>query len=137
MVPSLFILSQEKRVMWLLLRDTRLLTHSSERDQSRSPGRSPGSSGSIYSSPRPEPTQEVTNLLLFSIFAISARMVDEDQPTSLDSDHKMWDGGCEYLDSARAIMSKGKISLEFALAKRPQIKYFTFLGHRPSKQRSC
>lgn len=58
---------------------------------------SPTSSGS----PRPEPTQEVTPLLLLSIFAIAARFTDDDLPNPFDN--KMWEAGCEYLDNARKI----------------------------------
>lgn len=45
--------------------------------------------------------QEVTLLLLFAIFAISARFVDDDYPPEPD---RMWEAGCEYLDSARDIL---------------------------------
>ena len=64
-------------------------------------------SGSTYSSPRPEPSQEVTRLLLFSIFAIAARFTDDDPP----QDNKMWEAGCDYLDSARNILSLSFIYL--------------------------
>lgn len=70
---------------------------------------SPGaSSGSTYSSPRPEPTQEVTRLLLFSMFAVAARYV-ADQPPAREG-NKMWDAGYEYLDHARKILSKRPLS---------------------------
>ena len=45
--------------------------------------------------------QEVTTLLLFAIFAISARFVDDDYPSQPDG---MWEAGCDYLDSARDIL---------------------------------
>lgn len=64
-------------------------------------------SGSTYSSPRPEPTQEVTRLLLFSIFAIAARFTDDNLP----QDNKMWEAGCDYLDSARNILSLSFIQI--------------------------
>lgn len=79
----------------------------SERQDFRdSPGAA--STGSTYSSPRPEPTQEVTRLLLFSMFAVAARYV-ADQPPAREG-NKMWDAGYEYLDHARKILSKQVIS---------------------------
>lgn len=65
-------------------------------------------STSSYSSPRPEPTQEVTRLLLFSIFAIAARFIEEDD---LPQDDRMWDAGCNYLDSARSVLSSSSYLL--------------------------
>jgi hypothetical protein len=55
-------------------------------------------------SPVPELTQEVTPLLLLSIFAIAARFTDEDLPNP--TDNKMWEGGYEYVDSARNVLAK-------------------------------
>lgn len=56
------------------------------------------------SSPRPEPTQEVTSLLLLSIFAIAARFCDDEMP--LPPKGKMWEAGCGYLDIARGLLGK-------------------------------
>lgn len=64
--------------------------------------KSPESGGSA--SPRPEPSQEVTPLLLFSIFTITARFCADAVPPPPKG--KMWDAGCDYLDSARAILSQ-------------------------------
>jgi len=55
---------------------------------------------SVHSSPKPEPTQEVTPLLLLSIFTISARFTDDDKPL----DGRMWEAGCDYLATARQIL---------------------------------
>lgn len=83
--------------------------------------------------------QEVTRLLLFAIFAIAARFVDDDPPPQLD---KMWDAGCEYLDSARDILgwfypsSSGSVYLTFRTAKvfhisRPStVQSLLLLGYR-------
>lgn len=60
--------------------------------------------GSSFSSPRPEPTQEVTPLLLLSMFAVAARFGECDDP--LPPKGKMWEGGCFYLDNARTILNK-------------------------------
>jgi len=52
--------------------------------------------------PRPEPTQEVTSLLLLAIFAIAARFCDDEMP--LPPAGKMWEAGCEYLNLARELL---------------------------------
>ncbi|KAF9055831.1 fungal-specific transcription factor domain-containing protein [Panaeolus papilionaceus] len=81
------------------------------------------STSSTYSSPRPEPSQEVTPLLLFSIFAIAARFLNEDPPKS--PDNKMWDAGCEYLDSARSILNK-----IFHISRPSTVQSLLLLGYR-------
>ncbi|KAF9567781.1 hypothetical protein CPC08DRAFT_739993 [Agrocybe pediades] len=81
------------------------------------------SSGSAYSSPRPEPTQEVTRLLLFSMFAVAARFTDEDQAELPDG--KMWDAGCDYLDRARDILTK-----IFHISRPSTVQSLMLLGYR-------
>lgn len=59
--------------------------------------------GSSFSLPRPEPTQEVTPLLLLSKFAVAARFGECDDPLSPKGE--MWEGGRFYLENARTILS--------------------------------
>ncbi|KAF6766696.1 fungal-specific transcription factor domain-containing protein [Ephemerocybe angulata] len=65
------------------------------------------SASSTYSSsnatPRPEPTQEVTPLLLLSMFAVAARFKDDEEADT--SNGKMWEGGASYSEAARKILS--------------------------------
>jgi hypothetical protein len=58
-------------------------------------------------SPRPEPTQEVTSLLLLAIFAIAARFCEDEMP--LPPTGKMWEAGCGYLDLARGLLGVSQI----------------------------
>ncbi|KAJ3731980.1 fungal-specific transcription factor domain-containing protein [Lentinula guzmanii] len=60
-------------------------------------------SPSSVSSPKPESAQKVTNLLLLSMFSITARFCDDEAPKSPAG--QMWEAGCEYLEKARAILS--------------------------------
>ncbi|KAF8971739.1 fungal-specific transcription factor domain-containing protein [Flammula alnicola] len=108
-----------------VIHKTRFMAEYRSRQQSDGPDfrDSPSShSGSTFSSPRPEPTQEVTRLLLFSIFAIAARFT-EDQPQQ--PDNKMWDAGCEYLDSARNILTK-----VFHISRPSTVQSLLLLGYR-------
>jgi hypothetical protein len=96
-------------------------------------------SASSYSSPRPEPTQEVTRLLLFSIFAVAARFIEEDD---LPQDNRMWDAGCNYLDSARSVLSSSyllcvtflatdySIVKVFHIARPSTVQALLLLGYR-------
>ncbi|KAF5368636.1 hypothetical protein D9758_002174 [Tetrapyrgos nigripes] len=63
-------------------------------------GRTPSSTSS---SPKPESSQKVTNLLLLTMFAITARFSD-DAPSA--SNGKMWEAGCEYMEKARHILTQ-------------------------------
>ncbi|KAF9486569.1 hypothetical protein BDN70DRAFT_870159 [Pholiota conissans] len=110
-----------------VIHKTRFLTEYRQRVQHSSEGvdfrDSPSShSASSYSSPRPEPTQEVTRLLLFSIFAIAARFIEEDD---IPQDNKMWDAGCNYLDSARNILMK-----VFHTSRPSTVQSLLLLGYR-------
>jgi hypothetical protein len=53
--------------------------------------------------PRPEPSQKVSKLLLLSIFAISSRFSEDEAP--LPPEGKLWEAGCNYLNSALSILS--------------------------------
>jgi len=57
-----------------------------------------------FSSPRPDPIQEVTPLLLLSMFAIAARYTEETMPKPQDG--KMWEAGYDYLERARQLLGK-------------------------------
>jgi hypothetical protein len=54
--------------------------------------------------PKPEPSQNISKLLLLSMFAIAARYADTEIPPPPNG--KMWEAGCEYLDDAREILSE-------------------------------
>ena len=82
---------------------------SSGRDFKDSPTSSPVSSFS----PRPEPTQEVTPLLLLSMFAIAARYTEEIMPKPQDG--KMWEAGYDFLEKARVLLGIDPASLSIIL----------------------
>ncbi|KAG6873206.1 hypothetical protein C0995_001560 [Termitomyces sp. Mi166 len=84
--------------------------------QSTSPQQSPGSL-------RPESFQEVTPLLLFSIFAITARFCHDQMPLHVRG--KMWEAGCDYLDSARAILTQ-----VFHESRPSTVQSLLLLGYR-------
>ncbi|KAH0591126.1 hypothetical protein H2248_001229 [Termitomyces sp. 'cryptogamus'] len=83
--------------------------------QSMSPQQSP--------SPRPESSQEVTPLLLFSIFAITARFCHDQMPLHIRG--KMWEAGCNFLDSARAILTQ-----VFHESRPSTVQSLLLLGYR-------
>jgi hypothetical protein len=47
--------------------------------------------------------QNVSKLLLLSMFTIAARYVDD---VEMPTNGKMWESGCEYLADAQRILSK-------------------------------
>ena len=63
---------------------------------------SPTSSPASSFSPRPEPTQEVTPLLLLSMFAVAARYTEDIMPKPQDG--KMWEAGYDFLEKARVLL---------------------------------
>jgi hypothetical protein len=65
---------------------------------------SPSSQTSASSStPRPETSQKVSKLLLFSMFAVASRFDESGAPPPPPG--KMWEAGFDYLVSARSILS--------------------------------
>ena len=70
---------------------------------------SPTSSPVSPFSPRSEPTQEVTPLLLLSMFAIAARYTEEIMPKPQDG--KMWEAGYDFLEKARVLLGINPASL--------------------------
>jgi len=82
-----------------VLHKTRFLTEYNARK--KNDGRDLKESPKSSASPVPEPTQEVTPLLLLSIFAIAARYTDDDLPNPSDN---MWEAGYEYANSARDVL---------------------------------
>ncbi|EKM84077.1 hypothetical protein AGABI1DRAFT_117526 [Agaricus bisporus var. burnettii JB137-S8] len=73
--------------------------------------------------PRPEPTQEVTPLLLLAIFAIAARFCEDEMP--LPPTGKMWEAGCGYLDTARGLLAK-----VFHVSRPSTVQALLLLGYR-------
>ncbi|KAF8808141.1 hypothetical protein BYT27DRAFT_7190259 [Phlegmacium glaucopus] len=86
-------------------------------------GRDLRDSPSSSASPRPEPTQEVTPLLLLSIFSIAARLTGDDLPNP--SDNKMWEAGYEYLECAQHILTK-----IFQCSRPSTVQALLLLGYR-------
>ncbi|TFK41823.1 fungal-specific transcription factor domain-containing protein [Crucibulum laeve] len=74
-------------------------------------------------SPGPEPSQEVTPLLLLSIFSITARFSEDDMP--YPEDGKMWESGCSYLDRARDTLTK-----VFHASRPSTVQSLLLLGYR-------
>ncbi|KAF8899084.1 fungal-specific transcription factor domain-containing protein [Infundibulicybe gibba] len=74
-------------------------------------------------SPRPQPSQEVTPLLLLSMFSISARFSEEEMPYPTNG--KMWEAGCGYLDIAREILTK-----TFHRSRPSTVQSLVLLGYR-------
>ncbi|TFK30943.1 hypothetical protein FA15DRAFT_630298 [Coprinopsis marcescibilis] len=86
-----------------------------------SPANAPSPS---HSTPRPEPTQEITPLLLLCMFSIAARfLVDEEGHSANGS---LWEAGSEYMEDARKILSRHTVR-----NSRPSIvQALILLGYR-------
>ncbi|THV07451.1 hypothetical protein K435DRAFT_741751 [Dendrothele bispora CBS 962.96] len=82
-------------------------------------GRTPSSTSST---PKPESSQKVTNLLLLTMFALTARFSD-DAPLTLNG--KMWEAGCEYMESARHILTQ-----IFDRSRPSTVQSLLLLGYR-------
>ncbi|GLB35813.1 putative fungal specific transcription factor [Lyophyllum shimeji] len=105
-----------------VLHKTRFLAEYNFRKQNGSNMR-PMSPEYASGSPRPDPSQEVTPLLLFSIFAITARFCEDEMPPP--SRGTLWEAGCNYLDSARSILTK-----VFHEARPSTVQSLLLLGYR-------
>ncbi|KAK1234865.1 hypothetical protein PQX77_001959 [Marasmius sp. AFHP31] len=57
-----------------------------------------------FSSPKPESSQQADTLLLLSMYAITARFVDNMEPKPANG--RMWEAGVEYLEAARKMLSE-------------------------------
>ncbi|CAA7264843.1 unnamed protein product [Cyclocybe aegerita] len=109
-----------------VIHKTRFLTEYNARKKSEGREISPSlSTASVYSSPRPEPTQEVTTLLLISIFAIAARFTDDDLSHPSGPESNMWDAGCEYVDVAWKLLPK-----VFHISRPSTVQALLLLGYR-------
>lgn len=85
---------------------------------------SPASTASTTSSAsKLEPSQKVSKLLLFSIFAVAARFDESNAP--FPPSGEMWEAGYEYLTSARNILTK-----IFHRSKAATVQALLLLGHR-------
>ncbi|KAJ3793146.1 fungal-specific transcription factor domain-containing protein [Lentinula aff. detonsa] len=89
----------------------------------RKEGRTRENSPSSVSSPKPESAQKVTNLLLLSMFSITARFCDDEAPKSPAG--QMWEAGCEYLEKAREILTK-----IFDRSRPSTVQSLLLLGYR-------
>ncbi|KAG5652448.1 hypothetical protein H0H81_004992 [Sphagnurus paluster] len=105
-----------------VLHKKRFLTEYNFRKQN-GPNARPMSAEYAPGSPRRDPSQEATPLLLFSIFSITARFCDDEITPPLRG--KMWEGGCNYLDSARAILTK-----VFHESRPSTVQSLLLLGYR-------
>ncbi|EGN91754.1 hypothetical protein SERLA73DRAFT_80157 [Serpula lacrymans var. lacrymans S7.3] len=82
----------------------------------------PEFSGDISTfSPKLEPSQTVTKLLLLAIYAIAARYSDDSPPPV----GKMWEVGCDYLIEARTLLTK-----VFHSSRASTCQALLLLGHR-------
>ncbi|TFK77447.1 hypothetical protein BDN72DRAFT_830615 [Pluteus cervinus] len=74
-------------------------------------------------SPRPVTSQEVTPLLLLSMFALSARFSEDEMPPPPKG--KMWEAGCNYLDIARNILTHN-----FHRSRPSTVQALLLMGYR-------
>ncbi|KAL1740837.1 fungal-specific transcription factor domain-containing protein [Schizophyllum fasciatum] len=74
--------------------------------------------------PKPESSQKVNNLLLLSIFAITARFRDDAPPAST-LNGKMWEAGCEYCDDALKLLTR-----TFHRSQPSTVQSLLLLGYR-------
>ncbi|KAF9531948.1 fungal-specific transcription factor domain-containing protein [Crepidotus variabilis] len=102
---------------------SRFLAEYKQRKSSDYKGSPSLSTSSAYSSPRPEPTQEVTPLLLYSIFAAAARYTENVMPRPADG--KMWEAGYEYVDKARSLLAR-----VFHMSRPSTVQALLLLGFR-------
>ncbi|KAG7099704.1 hypothetical protein E1B28_001524 [Marasmius oreades] len=102
-----------------VIHKSRFLTEYEARKQGRTPEPPPAK----FSSPKPESSQQADDLLLLSMFAITARFVDNIEP--LPSNGNMWEAGIEYLNSARAILTK-----IFDRSRPSTVQSLLLLGYR-------
>ncbi|KAJ7597406.1 fungal-specific transcription factor domain-containing protein [Mycena floridula] len=65
---------------------------------------SPTAASQTSSSPRPEPSQKISAMLLFSIFALAARFSNDELP--FPSPGRMWEAGWDYAARARNILTQ-------------------------------
>ncbi|KAJ3767154.1 fungal-specific transcription factor domain-containing protein [Lentinula raphanica] len=102
-----------------VLNKNRFLSEYTARKKGRTRENSPYS----VSSPKPESAQKVTNLLLLSMFSITARFCDDEAPKSPPG--QMWEAGCEYLENARKILTK-----IFDRSRPSTVQSLLLLGYR-------
>ncbi|KAF9074901.1 fungal-specific transcription factor domain-containing protein [Rhodocollybia butyracea] len=57
----------------------------------------------VSSSPKPESSQKVTNLLLLTMFSITARFCGDEKPSTST---QMWEGGAKHFEQAMIILTK-------------------------------
>ncbi|KAF9270701.1 hypothetical protein L218DRAFT_993268 [Marasmius fiardii PR-910] len=76
-----------------------------------------------FSSPKPESSQQADTLLLLTMFAITARFVDSIEP--VPSNGNMWEAGVEYLNGARAMLTK-----IFDRSRPSTVQSLLLLGYR-------
>lgn len=73
--------------------------------------------------PKPEPSQRLSALLLLSMFSITARFSDMDQPQPAPG--KMWEAGQEYQEGARTLLTK-----IFHRSRPSTVQALLLLGYR-------
>ncbi|KAG1871132.1 fungal-specific transcription factor domain-containing protein [Suillus tomentosus] len=99
----------------------RFLREYSEWKQNSNPATPEASRGTPYYS-NPEPSQNLTKLLLLAIFAIAARYLDDNPATSVDA---MWEAGNDYLAQARAALAQ-----VYHSSRATTCQALLLLGHR-------
>ncbi|KAF5388613.1 hypothetical protein D9757_004721 [Collybiopsis confluens] len=80
---------------------------------------------STSSSPKPESSQKCTNLLLLTIFSITARFCDDQPPNPPATINQMWEAGHQHLEQARKILTK-----IFDRSRPSTVQSLLLLGYR-------
>lgn len=99
----------------------RFLREYSEWKQNSNPTTPEAARGTPYYG-NPEPSQNLTKLLLLAIFAIAARYLDDNPATSIDA---MWEAGNDYLAQARAALAQ-----VYHSSRATTCQALLLLGHR-------
>ncbi|KAG2075201.1 hypothetical protein BDR04DRAFT_1092068 [Suillus decipiens] len=99
----------------------RFLREYNEWKQNSNPA-TPEAAGATPYQPNPEPSQNLTKLLLLAIFAIAARYQDDNPTTPTDA---MWDAGNDYLAQARTALAQ-----VYHSSRATTCQALLLLGHR-------
>ncbi|KIK70628.1 hypothetical protein GYMLUDRAFT_209950 [Collybiopsis luxurians FD-317 M1] len=100
----------------------RFLSEYEARKQGQTRENSPASASS---SPKPESSQKCTNLLLLTIFSITARFCEDQPPKPPTAINQMWEAGYEHLEQARKILTK-----IFDRSRPSTVQSLLLLGYR-------
>lgn len=99
----------------------RFMREYSEWRQNSNPATPEAAGGTPYYA-TPEPSQNLTKLLLLAVFAIAARYLDNNPATSVDA---MWEAGNDYLAQARVALAQ-----VYHSSRATTCQALLLLGHR-------